>query len=271
LADRLCSLKAVFFDLGGTLWAPFGDLGMDQVICSAALAAAGKAGPEELAPRLASDLVERLSALRDAREKAAPVSFADPAFREEDLAAVVADVLSVLMAGIGDAEALPEVGEVTREQLSDIARQFGHDLTKHYRLFPDTIPALQTLRAVRPNVTLAIVSNTAIQPDIVDFYLAECGLDRLVGFRVLSSEVGWRKPHPAIYAAALAQAGVRPEEALFVGDRPVEDVAGPKRLGMRAVLCRFDGDAEPLPSWATPDAVVPDLLSLFRLLGEPGV
>ncbi len=259
------AIKAIFFDLGGTLWAPFGDLGRDQVIRRAASAAATKAGPGGLAPRLSAALVDRLDALRDERERAALTSFAAPAFREDDLVAILEDALGVAAAGVERPEGMLGA-EPARERLSTAARQLGHDLTRHYRLYPDTVPTVEGLRALRPAMTLGIVSNTTVQPDIIDHYLAECGLHRLVDFRVLSSETGWRKPHPAIYAAALAKAGVRPEDALFVGDRPVEDVAGPKRFGMRAVLCRFEGDPRALPPWSVPDAVIPDVRSLPSFL-----
>jgi putative hydrolase of the HAD superfamily len=53
-----------------------------------------------------------------------------------------------------------------------------------------------------------------------------------------SSEIGVRKPHPAIYQDALTKLGVEPSRTLFVGDRVREDVQGPKALGMRAVLTR---------------------------------
>ena len=61
---------------------------------------------------------------------------------------------------------------------------------------------------------------------------AEIGLlDRLDAV-ALSAEVGKRKPHPAIFEAALAQVGVEAGEALMVGDRLREDVAGAQALGM---------------------------------------
>ncbi|TMG31944.1 MAG: HAD family hydrolase, partial [Chloroflexi bacterium] len=53
-----------------------------------------------------------------------------------------------------------------------------------------------------------------------------------------SSEVGVRKPHPQIFTDALRKVGVDAARAVFVGDRVREDVQGPQRLGMRAVLTR---------------------------------
>jgi putative hydrolase of the HAD superfamily len=52
---------------------------------------------------------------------------------------------------------------------------------------------------------------------------------------VLSSDVGKRKPHPAMFERALAELDAGPDEALFVGDRLDADVLGASRVGMRTV------------------------------------
>jgi putative hydrolase of the HAD superfamily len=56
--------------------------------------------------------------------------------------------------------------------------------------------------------------------------------------QAFSSRVGVRKPDPRIYRVALDQLGLPPTEVLYVGDRLLEDVKGPKALGMRALLTR---------------------------------
>ena len=61
------------------------------------------------------------------------------------------------------------------------------------------------------------------------------GLAERLDFSVFSSEVGTRKPHAAIFERALEALGVRPENALFVGDRLYEDVRGSGEMGMRTV------------------------------------
>jgi putative hydrolase of the HAD superfamily len=76
---------------------------------------------------------------------------------------------------------------------------------------------------------------------------------------VFSSEVGKRKPHPAIYDAALSDLGVAPERALFVGDRLIEDVQGPAELGMttvQAVWFRADEN---------PDGIEPDYQAFTQM------
>ena len=86
---------------------------------------------------------------------------------------------------------------------------------------------------------------------------------------VVSDEVGWRKPHPEIFSRALADLGVTPAEALFVGDRADIDVVGAQRLGMPSVW--INRDARPLPPGiAPPDYEVRDLSELSRIVQGRG-
>lgn len=54
---------------------------------------------------------------------------------------------------------------------------------------------------------------------------------------IASCEVGLRKPDPDIYRLALARGGARPEQAVYIDDRP-ELVEAGRRLGLRAI--RFE-------------------------------
>lgn len=51
-----------------------------------------------------------------------------------------------------------------------------------------------------------------------------------------------RKPHPAPFTLALERLGVRPEQALMVGDWAERDIVGAKKVGMKTVFARY-GDA----------------------------
>jgi len=82
---------------------------------------------------------------------------------------------------------------------------------------------------------LAVVTNTH-QADLVRGHLAAMGIARHIDAVITSVEVGWRKPHPAIYAAALGRVGVTPADAVFVGDTYLADYLGPATAGLRAFL-----------------------------------
>jgi putative hydrolase of the HAD superfamily len=96
------------------------------------------------------------------------------------------------------------------------------------------VGAVETLRILKARgLKIALVSNFDGRLHRV---VAELELKPFFDAVIVSSEAGWAKPSPRIYAAALDALGVEPGEALMVGDRPKEDVAGAKAAGLRALL-----------------------------------
>ena len=94
--------------------------------------------------------------------------------------------------------------------------------------------AVETLRTLKArSLKIALVSNFDGRLHRV---VAEMELLSFFDAVIVSSETGWAKPSPRIYAAALAALGVEPGEALMVGDRPKEDVAGATQAGLKALL-----------------------------------
>jgi len=85
-------------------------------------------------------------------------------------------------------------------------------------------------------IVLGLVSNTFIPAEVLDRHLAREGLLDLLAVRVYSCEVGYRKPHPRIFAEALARGKLRAEETLFVGDSMRADIYGARRAGLIPVL-----------------------------------
>jgi putative hydrolase of the HAD superfamily len=99
--------------------------------------------------------------------------------------------------------------------------------------YPDGIDTL--LADLRGRHRLAVVSNTH-SPTMVPRMLADRGIAGLFDAVVLSVDVGWRKPHPAMYAAALDALGITAAEAVFVGDSREADFTGPTAAGIRSYL-----------------------------------
>jgi putative hydrolase of the HAD superfamily len=109
-----------------------------------------------------------------------------------------------------------------------------------FRPYPDALPALAELRAL--GLTLVMASNWDCSlPD----WLAPAGITELVDEVVTSAEVGAPKPNPRVFERALAIAGVRPSEALHVGDKVDNDVEGAAAAGIRAVLLQREGEPPP--------------------------
>ena len=126
--------------------------------------------------------------------------------------------------------------------------QATHDVwSSYWAVGASTHALLEALRA--RGLKLAVVSNTANPEWLLRPVLDRQGIPERVDAIVLSSEVGKRKPHPAIFQRALSEVGVAPDEALFVGDRLQGDVFGASRVGMRTVQAlwfRADDGAAPV-------------------------
>jgi putative hydrolase of the HAD superfamily len=103
------------------------------------------------------------------------------------------------------------------------------------------------LEALRESgLKLGLVSNAFDPGWLLHRDLEQMGLAKRLDFSVFSSEVGIRKPHPAIFERALEALEVKPAHALFVGDRLYEDVRGAAELGMTTVQALwFRADEHP--------------------------
>jgi putative hydrolase of the HAD superfamily len=134
------------------------------------------------------------------------------------------------------------------------------------QLAPTTHALLEALRD--RGLKLGLVSNALDPPELLHHDLKQLGVAERLDVAVFSSEVGWRKPHPAIFERALEALGVRPSDALFVGDMLATDIAGAAALGMhtcQAVWFRADEAADgPEPDFQAFSQ--PDVMTVVRRL-----
>ena len=109
-----------------------------------------------------------------------------------------------------------------------------------WRLFPDTVPALEALRD--RGVRLGVVSNWDSRLPTVLQILGLAGYFDTVGVSHLE---GMEKPSPGFFHRVLERLGAEPEEALHVGDVPELDLEGARRAGIDGLLVdrhgRLDG------------------------------
>jgi putative hydrolase of the HAD superfamily len=129
------------------------------------------------------------------------------------------------------------------------------------QLYPDAATTLAWAKGA--GYRLAVVTNRWFGRSLLERELEGYALGRTFDALLVSCDVGWLKPHPEIYYAALNALGVEAEGAVMVGDSLRADVAGAKLLGMRAVWKRNGRRHEqPGGSGIRPDAVIDDLWEL---------
>jgi putative hydrolase of the HAD superfamily len=214
-------LEAALFDWGGTLAQFEWDDGLLAAGHRAGLAALGRAGEADaFTERFVREKMPRLLA----PDAAGTLAYAD------ELRDVLGPVADAELDRFLDAE---------------------HAAWRPARSLVSSAGAL--LGSLRDRgLRLAVVANTWPEPPrLVRRELEELGVGGILDAIVLSGEVGARKPEAAIFEHALGVLGVDALDAIFVGDRLVDDVAGAAAVGMTTVQALWfrvdagDGGVEP--------------------------
>ena len=111
---------------------------------------------------------------------------------------------------------------------------------------PDAMPGAEpVLERLAKRYKLCIVSDAIVSPGkCLRRLLENHGLAKSFSGFAFSDEVGRSKPHRAMFDSAAEQLGVKVEEMLHVGDRDHNDVKGPQRLGMKAILFTASRDID---------------------------
>ena len=166
--------------------------------------------------------------------------------------------------------------------IDDLLREVGVDPTDAahqaaltaYRQFwePHTVTDPQ----VRPlweglrdrGIRVGVLSNTIWSREYHRGIFERDGVLDLIDGDVYSSEIAWTKPHPEAFHASAAALGVEPAEAVYVGDRPFEDVHGGHQAGMRAIWVPHSQipAAQQVSVDATPDGVAHELLDILDIV-----
>lgn len=134
------------------------------------------------------------------------------------------------------------------------------------RLFDDAVP---TLDALRPACHLGVITNGAGDDHDDSQYstLRHLRLLDLFDSIWISDLVGFRKPDPRIFEAALGGVGMDPTEAAHVGDSLAKDVAGANAAGVLSVLIwRGEGKAPRGSARERPRCVVRSLTDVPEVL-----
>jgi putative hydrolase of the HAD superfamily len=204
--------RAVFFDLGGTLFA-YGSLG--DAFDRAMLTLAKARGIEvPLDPMRGAYRAAMLRTLAEYRER--------PFYLHRDL---FAEAHALFLRSLG-----AEAGAGDRDVALPESALFGD-----FRIEARE-GAAETLASLRARgLHVSVVSN--VDRDQFDAVWSRLGLADHVDAVTTSEEARSCKPDPGIFRLALAKAGhPPPESVVFVGDSPLHDVAGAKALGMTSVL-----------------------------------
>jgi putative hydrolase of the HAD superfamily len=198
------SIRAVSFDVGGTLIEPYPSVG--HIYAEVAL--------ESRLPHFDPELL-------NGRFEAAWNNRGNFNYSLQSWAQLVAGTFG------GDAAAF---GASTRF-FQRLYGRFSEPGAWH--VYDDVIPALEALS--KSGLKLAVVSNW---DDRLRLLLRNLNLDRFFHSIEVSVESGFHKPAPEIFQRAVRSLSMPPDAVLHVGDSVLEDVEGAERAGLHPLLIR---------------------------------
>jgi putative hydrolase of the HAD superfamily len=203
--------KAVFFDVGNTLLFPHPSV---SEVCRQVLLDAGHVRD--------IDAIDQYMPLVDA--------YYEDRYREDDTFwtdegetnDVWVGMYSLLARKLG-------LDEDAEELARRVYEEFGK--ADRWRAYDDVLPVLMRLK--ERGHRLGIISNWDRR---LAGLLDGLGIAGLLDTIVSSAEVGLHKPDPRIFQLACDRVGVRPGEAVHVGDHHYADILGASAVGMIPVL-----------------------------------
>ncbi|MBK5306654.1 MAG: HAD family hydrolase [Frankiaceae bacterium] len=232
MGGSAASVEAVLFDWGGTL-SVYADVDLLEMWHAAALV---------LAPHDPSPVAQRLLAA-ELHAWETHVAAGDQSFTTEEL-----------LRSVSAETGLDVLATAQSAYLDAWAKTVEHD--------PAAFRVLTALK--QRGIATGLLSNTHWPRAVHEHWLEKDGLLDLLDVRLYTSDMGHMKPHAEAFRALLDATGVDDaSRAVFVGDRPRDDIAGAKAVGMRAVL--MTGRPVP-PSDVEPDAVLTDLGGLLDVI-----
>ncbi len=164
------------------------------------------------------------------------------------------------------AEALSNLGfQVTADDFRVKAA-----LNVFFQDFIDTLElregAKKLLKQAQAQCKVGLISNFTHAP-VIYTSLRQLRINQFFNAVVVSEENGWRKPSSHIFQDALNRLQVQANEAVYIGDSPIEDIKGAKQAGLKTVFVpsQFNTLKDLLDSQQKPDFIAKDLQSISEI------
>ena len=235
-------MRAVLFDLGDTLIVPAGP--WDPVMARACLALSETLCQRGILVDCESFAPEFATALR------AYYAHRETNLEEPTTSRMLHDLLA--------AKGFPAKALDVRAALDAL-----YTITRsNWRPADGAQPTLSALREA--GLRLGLLSNAGDDED-VRILAREAGVSPFLDFIVTSAQVGFRKPDPRTFQAALAHWDFAPGEVMMVGDRLDADVAGGQKAGLVTAWITHN-PVELSPGAAQPDFTISSLNQLPSLV-----
>jgi HAD superfamily hydrolase (TIGR01549 family) len=146
-------------------------------------------------------------------------------------------------------------------------------LNVFFKDFIDTLElrdgAKKLIKQAKEQYTVGLISNFTHAP-VIYKSLRKIKISEFFNVVVVSDEVGWRKPGSHIFQTALYKLQIQADEAVYIGDSPIEDIKGAKAAGLKTVFVpsQFNTLKDLLESKQEPNYTAKDLTTISQNLNK---
>ena len=116
-----------------------------------------------------------------------------------------------------------------------LANHYDYNFGDFNVIFENSIPLLNELKA-RGYLTGVITNGPSV---LQNHKMDTSGLRPYCDIVVVSGDEGVHKPDPRLFEITAERLGVKPQECVYVGDHPVNDIQGALSAGMGAIRMNF--------------------------------
>ena len=228
-------LRAVLVDVGGTLW------------------------PDHFSSQRSDELVlARLARLLPGTAPAEGLAVLRAALRDDEQS-LVQNTLDVLNGAVRSLGATWEL-----EDIDAIRRALCAPAVSGVALFPGARELLETIHGL--GLRCVVLSNVQVR-GAAEYWrdFDDLGVCHLIHAIVTSLDVGFRKPHRAMFEVGVRLAGCDAGACIMIGDSEVKDIQPAVGLGMRAIRVAIE---TPPPASSAAHACVTSLSQAASMLKE---
>ncbi len=146
-------------------------------------------------------------------------------------------------------------------------------LNVFFKDFVDTLElragAKKLLKQVQQQYKVGLISNFTHAP-VIYKSLIQLEINLFFNAVVVSDEIGWRKPSAKIFQDALNKLKVTADQAVYIGDSPIEDIKGANESGLKTVFVpsQFNTLKDLMESKQKPDFIAKDLQTISKKINE---
>lgn len=127
-------------------------------------------------------------------------------------------------------ELLEELPWLTKPDVSELMTYYSIHYVKNALLMES---AEEMMRYVHQKYKMGLITNG--KTDIQYGKMDRLGIRNQFDFILVSEEAGVKKPDVKIFNMAIEKLNLSPEQCLYVGDHPINDIEGASKAGMKTI------------------------------------